>query len=385
MNNVYRIPVELFEKFEVEVNRLNKKAEKLKGKKIEFEILNNTVFEKKGNIDVPCIEVYVKQHEDLTIGGYEYCGKLERISKDEFVSYGLKNVPENQKNISTCQHCNANRNRKYLYVLKNIETGEYKTVGKSCLEDFTGIKNAEKLAEFYQDFEDDIKEYDYLEGSFWSGFNPNVFSIDQSIRASIVSIKERGYKKSDCEDMNTKTHVKLILEHYNDGNSEYQNLFDKAMEIDQSEIDEMKALILEEEDKTEFIINLKKLISCKYVKGNMMGFVAYVPEAVNKIKQRKLREKLLAEKNSKSGYIGEIKDKIELDVIFDRELIFDSLYGGSTKMYFFLDENSNVLVWKTSTVKFFEVGEKVRIKATVKSHEEYKGCKQTFVVRAKFS
>lgn len=47
-----------------------------------------------------------------------------------------------------CEHCNFCRKRNTTFILKNVETKEYKQVGSSCLEDFTQIKNANSIANY---------------------------------------------------------------------------------------------------------------------------------------------------------------------------------------------------------------------------------------------
>ena len=71
------------------------------------------------------------------------------------------------------------------------------------------------------------------------------------------------------------------------------------------------------------------------------------------------------------------------------------MYGMVT-IYKFLDENGNILIWKTASnlekiivvdgEKEFENiqrGETIKIKATIKEHSEYNGSKQTLVNRVK--
>ena len=41
--------------------------------------------------------------------------------------------------IGNCDHCKTERNRKDTYIVRNVKTGEFKQVGKRCLEDYTGL------------------------------------------------------------------------------------------------------------------------------------------------------------------------------------------------------------------------------------------------------
>ena len=100
-----------------------------------------------------------------------------------------------------------------------------------------------------------------------------------------------------------------------------------------------------------------------------------------------------------SEYIGNIGDKVELDVklVGRHEYHTHFTYRGETNyIYTMEDANGNILVWKTTslldvTIKngedldFIRVGDLLRIKGTVKEHSEYKGDKQTALARCKYS
>lgn len=86
------------------------------------------------------------------------------------------------------------------------------------------------------------------------------------------------------------------------------------------------------------------------------------------------------EPESHSEYLGEIKERLrDLKVTLTASRSFEGFYGTSFIYTFMCDEN--VLVWMTSSCKDIEVGEEVFLTGTVKSHEEYKGVKQTKLSR----
>ena len=83
-----------------------------------------------------------------------------------------------------------------------------------------------------------------------------------------------------------------------------------------------------------------------------------------------------------SEYVGEVKDKIDIQVILKFYANFDSQFGLQT-IYTFQDENNNIYVWKTANWLDIEKGTKVNLKGTIKDHKEYKGEKQTVLTRCK--
>lgn len=105
---------------------------------------------------------------------------------------------------------------------------------------------------------------------------------------------------------------------------------------------------------------------------------------------------------TKSEWQGEPKQRMELELTlintywYERESYAG--YGYETvNIYTFADESDNCYVWKTTSHLgmwvekgdgyedwvFPEAGDKVRMKATVKEHGEYKGNKQTVITRPK--
>lgn len=113
-------------------------------------------------------------------------------------------------------------------------------------------------------------------------------------------------------------------------------------------------------------------------------------EEKSKIKE----EEKLAEAK-KLEYVGNIGDKIQIQVTLENIFFYNSMYGMVT-IYKFLDENENILIWKTTSnlekiiivngEKEFENiqrGETIKIKAIIKEHSEYNGSKQTSINRVK--
>lgn len=104
------------------------------------------------------------------INHWELIAKIEHehggciISKIDFDA----EIPEKYmlSDYCVCEHCNSKRLRKVVYILRNMQTGEFKQVGSSCLKDFTGALDAENAARYFAMF-DELVENDgvYIEGS----------------------------------------------------------------------------------------------------------------------------------------------------------------------------------------------------------------------------
>jgi hypothetical protein len=80
-----------------------------------------------------------------------------------------------------------------------------------------------------------------------------------------------------------------------------------------------------------------------------------------------------------SEFIGEIGERLDLELTVDRVIELDGNYGRSN-MHIMSDDCGNVFVWTTAS-KFWEVGSEKKLRGTVKDHRTYKGVKQTILTR----
>ena len=103
---------------------------------------------------------------------------------------------------------------------------------------------------------------------------------------------------------------------------------------------------------------------------------------------REAEEQRIREQKAISQHIGSVGDKIEMDVILEKNAWFDipSFRGFGTDtmhIYTFRDENGNAIIWKTSKGLGIESGTKVHLKGQIKEHSEYSDEKQTVLTRCK--
>ena len=134
--------------------------------------------------------------------------------------------------------------------------------------------------------------------------------------------------------------------------------------------------------KAEFLVgSIRPLAKVEYCKDTHLGFVAFAPvaygrymEALEADRKKIAYNEALA---AQSQHVGKPGEKIVLD-LRKMELItsFENQWG-YTYLYKMIDKNGNVMIWYSSRrVDTFEHG-----KATVKSHTERDGIKQTVVTR----
>lgn len=83
---------------------------------------------------------------------------------------------------------------------------------------------------------------------------------------------------------------------------------------------------------------------------------------------------------STSEWVGEVGERIERVFHFDKLVWRGAGVAGKTSyMWLMSDEDGNAYKWSTSC--YYEEGDEVKLRATIKDHSEYKGTKQTVVTR----
>ena len=80
-----------------------------------------------------------------------------------------------------------------------------------------------------------------------------------------------------------------------------------------------------------------------------------------------------------SQFVGELGERIEIEVVVERAIELDSYHGRST-MHIMKDKDENVYVW-TTAAKSWSVGTAHKIRGTIKDHRTYKNEKQNILTR----
>ncbi|GFI61788.1 hypothetical protein IMSAG049_00957 [Clostridiales bacterium] len=138
--------------------------------------------------------------------------------------------------------------------------------------------------------------------------------------------------------------------------------------------------VLSQEANSEYMHNLKTVCSASYVTFENFGILASFIPSYNRAIEREQRIEAERNANMKSEHIGKVGDRITI-LISDCRIItsWETQYG-RTVIFKITDESGNVFTWKTSG----GIAEDTKkILATVKSHNEYNGTKQTEITRCR--
>lgn len=147
---IFEIPAENHAKFEAQIAKLSRKAEKLMGVSFTpFTFSHDQVELADGKMH----RVYSVLLNAVTpkVEGWTFVARLDHANETGTIIRMVPDageLPESYRHaLSTrCDHCNVNRFRRDTFVVRNDETGEFKQVGSSCLKDFFEGQDPYKIA-----------------------------------------------------------------------------------------------------------------------------------------------------------------------------------------------------------------------------------------------
>lgn len=324
-------------------------------------------------------------------GGWEFLAAVDAISTTDGEDFILRTAPgvdaasvdRNTLTAGFCDHCKAIRaNRIYTFLVRNVETGEVKQVGKSCLRDFTGHQGRPVFVDL-DSVIDDIT--DFL-GSF--PHSPLEYTPETLVAIAWAASRAYGWKPGSHGGYTTAMAVsdylfgttKAARKVRDDLSPEVPAATTKAKEI-------ISALLSGLDTTSDYTINLAAALRGVSVSRRHFGIVVSAVAAYERMIGDRIRTAAEAKTKAESTYAGTVGDKLTITGTITRALAVDTSFGyhESTSMLFIIEAGTTVLKTVTKAAWAFEAnqGDTVTITATVKGHQEYHGTRQTVVTRPK--
>ena len=327
--------------------------------------------------------IIVEAEGTAKINGWEFVGTIEHLPEQNIIR-NIKEIeiPERYRHTEcVCEHCNIKRSRKDTYLVHNLETNEFKQVGSSCLCDFTGGLDAELVASYVALFDE------LIEGEAPGAAHGEMYyDLQEVVATAIVAINQCGYVKSD--PMAGENQTKVRVYDYMMGKSKerpvnFSELYDAAQPEAETIINYYRDL--EIEGNNDYLQNLKAYAISGVATTRDFGYiVSMVPSYRRDIERAELnrkREEARKAQADASEYYGEIGQRVELS--FDKaELVtsYSTAYGTNC-IYKFIDAEGRVFIWSTGNGIHTDLA--IKLKGTIKAHNEYRGIKQTELTRCK--
>ena len=340
-----------------------------KGASVVFDVLEHPFYAKSLQNPHVLIKGYkVNVEGSYKINGWEFMGVLEHCNDGNIVrmvGQDAKHFPARYLTApSECEHCHKRINRKDTYLIYNHPEDKWMQVGSSCLKQYTNGLDAEVCAQMMLALEavgDDSILYDEMPFDATFGNWDCGFSHDYALSVIGAYVKEHGYKPGDAKGM-----LKVLTQH-------------DAPRLSSDDVLKVVGWSHKNRNRNDFLWNGAMTMSKEIVEPRdfalaMATFNSYYKE-------------MSASSQSPSKHLGNVGDKIVVWVASIR-VLFKSSYEvawhtyATSYTYEIVDNDGNVLILKTSK-DILSHGKPTSIEAKVKSHDEYKGIKQTRIERAK--
>ena len=309
--------------------------------------------------------------------GYTFLARVEEVSAGNFLAYTAPGVELNgwRPTSMECEHCHKKRARSKVYVVSD-DQGNYKTVGKTCVELYTGMTPEGLFAlewdELRKHHTDDWEREDVSYGT-------PVYNADAIIALAVNFVREEGYRSTAYYN-STKDRILSVLSPSSpEENAATASLLKAAEKVDVPFYrDSMEKEFAA--STNDWATNVKAVLNLEWISVREIGLLAsgVAPIVKNEVKE----ETFGAALNEFFSYEG-AKFKVAA-VLEEKKYVSD--YGYYSSGYYrmtFRTEDGYVLVWKTSTDTLPAVNARLMVFGRVKRHNEWRGRKTTLVTRVK--
>ena len=341
-------------------------------------------------VTIKAIEVEVSGTA-IAESGWELAGKIEHLETGNLIhSFGDATIPDWYRSASPrCEHCNSDRHRKETYVLYHAKNNAWKQVGSSCLKDFTGYVSAEMAAAVASVYAllDQISE-----DRIHIASSPKYFDTESVICYAIECVKHWGYHKSEEGNDATRERVRdLMHRHMKLPASIDAVTFDPMSTANLQTFEDLRSRLLALNAEDDYTNNLQVLLRAEKVPEKRLGILVSVVPYYNNLIARDVEQR----NTSNSEFVGNVGDKLTIDIATVKLVnIYDGYYG-STWRYQIVDAHGNVFMWDASSPMWDMVcvedspkgdvieGLPLQIKGTIKKHDEFRNIQQTWLTRCR--
>jgi len=358
--------------------------------------------------------------ETPQVEGYAFAGTIQHLGDAGVV---LRNVPDEtippkfRDAPVSCDHCKLNRKRIDTFVVRHVDTGKHRQIGRNCLGDYLGGRNPHAYADHAEAIMNafllvgatDMTEEDGQErqretaGCAIEGYLTTVATFGR-VYGFLTKGAARGFDRvqeatanrtwgylmyPDSRDKRTRRHTDdmkgLVEDATKDEREGDYKLAVAALEW---------AVNLTPRDTDDYLLNIQVVANHGWVENKTAGLAASI---VSSYKRQVERDEEYQQKLTKEGshyapaneqrHFGteKVREEFILTVVADPQPIEREF--GVTLLYRFATPDGNAAVWFSSNGSVVNngmvEGETYRVKATVKRHGDYQGRPQTALTRLK--
>ena len=378
----FQIPAENLVHLDTVLEKINKKARKLKCIEATTNIVGfiPATFDRDGN------QLFAAYYDIEVVGfapvipGWSFMGTIEHTEAGNILrSVPGNEIPETFRTAkANCDHCKVYRSRKDTYVVKN-EAGEVKQVGHNCVQDYLPGVTPEQLA-FAAQWVKEIREL--CSEGFEGGRSASGVELTHFIAVAAEMVLTEGYRAAAHPDGSTGKsalhNIQMAREWAKNESTRKLIVYPTARAHALAE----EAIAWRTANKeTPFELNQAIALENPIVPLRNTGLVASVlfsyQRAMDLLKAKEIKVPV-----APSSFFGEVKKRYDLILTLTKKLSFEGEMG-TYYILLFKDEAGNVFKWGTGNGYNLYEGSQYKVRGTVKKHETYRDVNQTTLTRCK--
>lgn len=286
---------------------------------------------------------------------------------------------------NACDHCEVERSRTRLYLVRDDRDGSIIQLGHSCIELYTGVSPKglwaltfdEELACFTRD-------------DLGGGFGPRHYGAPVDVVLAYAfahSDKGRSYVPSGMYSQTStvskvRTSLFVDINKLHDADREYYRA--KAAEAaghlaDTDLLAAIKSSVCGTAADSDYGRNLRVLLAGESVSGKNVGILGSL------VKVYARQQQIEAERNAHpvvAGFLGDVGARIKDITATAKTVVYRDGDWGTTTFLVAIADDGHTIVWKAHKALDIEAGQRFTIAAaTVKAHDTYKHIDQTVITR----
>lgn len=352
----------------------------------------------------PWINATLESELDLSIGDYTFLATL--VSEEAGIT--VHTAPGHElggfvpAGDDHCDHCNTDRRRTRLYLVRNNVTGEIIQLGHSCIEVFLGFSPKGLFALQYDEELRGLGSDDEVGGFTYKDTSADVNRV--IALAYAYSNEGRAYVSSKV-DWKVST-GQAVKHHIFEGapkrplrsgaayEAEYQKDLARYTQAvtdserylaDEALIADLRAAADTLDTNSDYGRNFSVILAGQTVSTRNVGILASIVAVYARNKQ--LAAERAAAPAKVQGFLAPVGTRIKVAINLTVKIAKQSEgdYGWSTWIVGTTPEG-NTVTWRASRAIDLEPGDTLVLSAaTVKAHETYQGTDQTVLTRAKIA
>lgn len=328
------------------------------------------------------------------VGPYTFLARIEHTKAGNLVDLVPgQELPDLRFRTAAahCDHCHTARDRKETFLVRH-EDGTLVQLGRSCLRDYLGTDNPAHIAWRFQ-WEREARGALADEEQEGRG-GKLLFSSSEVIALTLAAVRiwgwcSKGQAQNDERLTATIGYVEAVLNKETEGRSgrpteERKRLEAEVRPEDSEEAERIRAWASAGgAGSGDYAHNLAILCAQDEIEPKRASFVASAVAAKARADESELRRTRELEKNKDSQWLGTEGERLrDLLVTFESQRTFAGGFG-NTYLMKFRDEAGNIVSWFSSVCFSVRPGEQMKLTGTVKSHNEFKGVRETVLSRCK--